>query len=198
MEYWMIILIGLPVLYMTGSLRKSVTNAGVSSAAFVLFFLCAAVLTLLGPVRVAKNISINIAGAFVCLAPMAYLVSKKRLHYSFFVAAVFVLAAGATAVLLRGSYTIAFLPYLVGVVIVAAALMSGRVYAPVYAPALMGVYTIVSCGIETGIRAVGRVVWFDCIGVAMVSICVCLIASYTLVRLWEKREEHRPVSAADR
>lgn len=182
MEFWIVICIGLSVLYLTGSLHTAVANAYVSGSAFVLFFLCAAALSFVGAARVARNIAIDAAGAFVCLTPVVYLIRKKRMRYTFLAGAVFVMAAAAGVVMLRGSYTMDYLPYLIGVVIVAAALVSGREAAPVYAPALMGVFCVTSATIETAVRAVGRIVWFDCTGITVAAISVCLAAAYALTR----------------
>jgi hypothetical protein len=45
MDISFIVILGLPVLYVTGSLKKIVKNAGIGGAAFVLYFACTAALS---------------------------------------------------------------------------------------------------------------------------------------------------------
>ena len=68
---------GVPVLYLTGSLKRAAAKLGVKGSAFVLYFALTAALMLLPVISVSYAFSICLAGIFYCFAPVAILIRQR-------------------------------------------------------------------------------------------------------------------------
>jgi len=192
MEYWTVICLGLPILYMTGSLRHAVASAGLSGRAFVLFFLCAAVLDALPPVRTPGG-SVCIAGVFMSAAPIVYLAAKRRARLSFWIACIFSAASGALIALVFESMPIPYNGLVLAAPAAAASLLAGGARAPVYAPAAAGVSIAAAGAVDMMMQRALHIVWMDGVGVCAACAAACLFLAYYLARL---RRKHMRGAAA--
>ncbi|MGI5850336.1 MAG: hypothetical protein ACOX8Q_09810, partial [Christensenellales bacterium] len=173
---------GLPVLYMTGSLRKTVANAHVSGICFVLYFIFTAALSFIPLVRVVQGISVNVAGAFFCVAPAVYLMAKKRYSYRYYIT--FVLTTLVTVVLsfLSNAYTLSFLPYSVSIATSFTAMLCFKGSAPVFVPVMVGIYGAVDGVMQLFAGINNSITLFGGIGIVSLSVAICLLMSGLVCR----------------
>jgi hypothetical protein len=78
MDFSLIALIGFPVLYLTGNLRKAVASAGIRGIVFVLYFIISALLSLIPRIGLFPWISLDLAGLFMGVAPAVYIIQIGR------------------------------------------------------------------------------------------------------------------------
>jgi len=170
-----IVMVGLPVLYATGSLHKAVAGAHVRGAAFLLYFLCIGALCVLPPVELTPAIRLHAAGLFVTVAPAVYL--KVRHAYSdvFCIAAALAVLLAVSMVFLLSSYTLPYLPYLTGALLSLVAVLCFRAQAAVFVPVLTGIYGTAEriMRLLSGIHT--STAWFDDMQAASVGIALCLL-----------------------
>ena len=189
MSFSMVIMIGLPVLFVTGSLKKIVANSGVGGKCFVLFFVCAAVLSFLPNVPVAPHVFLNTSGTFFCIAPAVYLAVKKAYACRFYIAFVIIMIISVISTLVFNSYTFVYLHYVVVGVVSLTALLFFKAYAPVHAPVLMGVFYFAQSMVQLFTDMYMAVI-FNNIGVASVSVVICLFAAYWTTKPIKPRGKH--------
>lgn len=186
MSISLIVMVGLPVLYLTGSLRKATRAAGVGGTVFVLYFIICALLSILPIVTVTKSIFVCVAGAFLCIAPVFYLIIQKDFTFRFYLASAITVLLSVSASFVSISYTVTYLSaaliFLVS--LIALLFMKGR--APLYAPVLIGIYSIAENIMALLTDTVRTVTAFDVMDIASLSFVVCLTASYLLSRPWQK------------
>jgi len=186
MSISLIVMVGLPVLYLTGSLRKATRAAGVGGTVFVLYFIICALLSILPIVTVTKSISVCVAGAFLCIAPVFYLIIQKDFTFRFYLASAITVLLSVSACFVSISYTVTYLSasliFLVS--LIALLFMKGR--APIYAPVLIGIYSIAENIMALLTDTVRTVTAFDVMDIASLSFVACLTASYLLSRPWQK------------
>jgi hypothetical protein len=189
MDISFIIILGLPVLYVTGSLKKIVKNAGVGGVAFVLYFVCTAALSFIPVIRLMQFMKINVAGAFFCIAPAVYLAVKRRYTYRYYLAFVLTTLFAVAVSFFTNTYTLPYLPYIVVLVITIAAVICFKRSAPLFAPVMMGVYGIASGFMQLFAGMDDTITLFSSIG--MISLCsvLCLFAAYPISR---PRGRHAP------
>lgn len=172
MDISFIVILGLPVLYVTGSIRKIVHNTGVGGVAFVVYFACTALLTFVPAVKIVQFAKIDFAGAFFCVAPAVYLAVKKRYTYRYYLAFVLTTLFAVAVSFFTNTYTLPYLPYIVVLAVTLAAVLCFKSRAPVFAPVMMGVY-----GIAAGLMQLfggmnDSITLFNDIG--MISLCSAL------------------------
>lgn len=178
MDISFIVILGLPVLYLTGSLKKIVANTNVSGRNFVLYFVCTAVLSLLPVLSIAQNILINLAGAFFCTAPAVYLALKKQYNYKFLIAFAGITIISITVSLVFNSYTLPYLKYLVSILISIIAIICFAQNAPVYVPVLIGSYCIFRSTMQLFINAYYQNIFFYGIEMTSIAVVICLFFAY--------------------
>lgn len=181
-----VIILSAPVLYMTGSLRRSTSAAGIDGACFVLYFAVGALLSLLPPVQLAGGVFVSLPGAFMCIAPACYLIVQKEFIFRFYLAAMLTVLIAVTASFLTISYTISFLSAALVFVVSLAALLLLKNKAPVYAPVMAGIYGVTADIMALLTETVRTVTAFDVLDVASVSFAVCLLVTYLLSHPWHK------------
>lgn len=186
MSISLIVMLGMPVLYVTGSLRKSTNAAGINGVCFVLYFVICALLSLLPPVLICKSIGISLLGMFMCLAPAVYLIVQRDFTFRFYLAAMVTVLISVTASFVTISYTI---PYISALLIFSVSLVSLlflKNKAPLYAPVLIGIYSVAADIMSLLTEAVRMVTAFDVSDIASICFVVCLAVSYLLSRPWHK------------
>ncbi len=149
MDGSLIVILGFPVLYLTGSLRRAAAFLDVGGAAFVLYFLCTAALLLLPKVRVAQNFAINFAGLFYCFAPIGMEVRQREFPIG--------------------------LPYAEGALVALIALLCIGRRAALFAPVLAGFYEAAAHTVRL-ISGLDTAAWMSGVCAASVAIAVCFFA----------------------
>ncbi len=173
-----IVILGLPVLYITGSLKKIVTAANISGKSFVLYFLCAAILSFLPIVNIAQNISVNISGAFLFLAPAVYLALKKKYDYKFFAICAGIALVSAAMSFLLNLYDLEYLNYIICITISFTAVFCYKEHAPVYIPVFLGVYSLFGSIMQLILSSYYTNVFFISAETTSVGIVLCLFLAY--------------------
>lgn len=186
MSISLVIMLGLPILYLTGSLRKSTGAADISGVCFVLYFIISALLSLFPPIMIGGDIGIILPGAFMCLAPVVYLIIRREFNFRFYLAAMVTVLVSVTASFVSISYTISFISALLIFSVSFVSLIFLKSRAPLFAPVLIGIYSVSADIMSLLTEAVRTVYAFDVLDIASISFVVCLAASYFLSRPWHK------------
>ena len=186
-----IVIIGLPVLILTGSLHRILANAGIGRRSAVLFFMCTAALSLLPSVRMAEDVWINAEGAFFCIVPAIYLAVTKTYSYRFFILFSFTTLLGVLSAFLISSYQIPFLTAVAGTAILLAALILAGARAPGVTVVLCGVYFAVQGIVQITTGIAYRTVLFGDIDMVTASAAACLFLSYVFYRPRGRHEKKR-------
>jgi hypothetical protein len=181
MDGSLIVILGFPVLYLTGSLRKAAAPLKVSAASFALYFLCTAALLLLPAVRVASGFSICFAGVFFCFAPVAALIRQRSFPVGLPVAAALCVLLSCVEEMIWGDFTIAFLPYVEGAAIALAALLCTGRRAALFAPLLSGLYEAAAHVVRI-VSGMDATPWSSGICATSVAIAVSFFAAAVLLR----------------
>ncbi len=142
MNISLIVMLSLPVLYLTGSLRKTVAKMKIGGTAFVAYFLAAAVLSMIPVVTVLPGLSMNIAGMFLCIAPAVYLAFKKDCGYKFLLASKLMILLAVLSHYLFLSLTLPAIKPMTGAAVAIVAICCLGYKAAPKAPALAGVYSV--------------------------------------------------------
>ncbi len=186
MSISLIIMVGLPVLYLTGSLRKATSAAGIGGTAFVLYFVLCAALSIVPIVTVIDKISVCVSGAFLCFAPAFFLLIQKDFTFRFYLASAITVLLSVSASFVSISYTVTYLSAVLIFAVSLLALLFMKSRAPLYAPVLIGIYSIAEDIMALLTETVRTVTAFDVLDIASLSLVVCLAASYLLSRPWQK------------
>lgn len=186
MSISLIVMVGLPVLYLTGSLRKATSAACINGTVFALYFIICALLLIVPVVTIVDRISVCVAGSFFCIAPVLYLIIQKDFAFRFYLASAITVLLSVSASFVSISYTVTYLsPALIfAVSLLALLFMKGR--APLYAPVLIGIYSVAEDIMALLTETVSSVTAFDVMDIASLSFVICLAASYLLSRPWQK------------
>ncbi len=181
MDGSLIVILGMPVLYATGSLRSAAAFLKIRGAAFMLYFMCTAALLLLPEVRITGSISVSFAGLFYCFAPVAMIAVQREFPMGLPVAAALCVLLSCLEELLWGDYTVTCLPYIEGAVIALTALLCVGRRAALFAPVLAGIYEASAHTVRliTGLDATA---WFSGICAASVAIAVSFIVGAVRLR----------------
>ncbi len=179
MDGSLIVILGLPVLYLTGSLRRAAEPFCVSGTTFVLYFICTAALMLLPTVRVTNGFSLCFAGLFYCFAPVAALIRQRDFPTGLPVAAALCVLFSCLEELIWGDYTITFLPYAEGAAIAVAALICIGRRAALFAPILAGLYEAAGHIVRI-VSGVDSSAWLSGICAVSVAVGICFAVSALL------------------
>ena len=182
MDFSLIILIGLPALYLTGNLRKAVAAAGIRGTVFVLYFMIAALLSLVPQIHIVPWFSFNLAGAFICIAPAIYIALQGGYSYRFFLAACIVILLSITAFFVDNTFTLPYLTPLLGLAVSAVAVMCHGRRAPEHAPVLAGLFGVADSIMALLSDTARTVVMFNICTLASLSFTVCLLAAWLSLR----------------
>ena len=186
MSISLIVMVGLPVLYLTGSLRKATGAAGIGGKAFVLYFVICAALSIIPVVTIIDRISVCVAGAFLCIAPAFYLVFHKGVTFRFYLASAITVLLSVSASFVSFSYTVTYLSAVLMCAVSLLALLFTKNRAPLCAPVLIGIYSVAENIMALLTETVSTVTAFDVMDIASLSFVVCLAASYLLSHPWQK------------
>lgn len=192
MSISLVVILGLPVLYLTGNLRKSTNAAGVGGTCFVLYFAICILLSLIPPITLFEHVNINVSGAFMCVAPAVYLITVRAFKFRFYLAAMITVLISVSASFVSISYTISFISALLIFLVSLISLLFLKRRAPFYAPILIGIYSVASDVMSFLTEAVQRVTVFDVLDIASISFAICLAGSYLLSRPWRKASAIQP------
>lgn len=187
MSISLIVMVGLPVLYLTGSLRKATSASGLGGTAFVLYFIICALLSIVPVVTITDRISVCVAGAFLCLAPAVYLLVQKDFTFRFYLASAITVLLSVSASFISISYTVTYLSAALIFAVSLLALLFMKERAPLYAPILIGIYSIAEDIMGLLTETVRTVTAFEVLDIASLTFVLCLAASYLLSRPWQKK-----------
>lgn len=182
MSISLIVMLGLPVLYLTGSLRKAAAAAGIGGAAFVLYFIVGGLMCFIPTVKIFSAVSLCIAGIFLFVAPVIYLAVKRDFSFRFFLASSISVLMSVSASFVSVSYTISYLPAVLSFGVSMLSVLCLRRRAPLYAPVLIGIYGVSEDIMTLLTGAASSVTMFDLIDITTISIVICLAASFLLAR----------------
>lgn len=183
MNISLIVMLGLPVLYLTGSLRQTVAAMKISGKAFVGYFLIAAALSLIPKITLFGTVIFNMTGAFLCTAPAVYLALRGDCGYRFSLAGLLSVLLSVSAYYIFSTYTVTYISQLTSVAVAIVALLCLGRYAPPKAPVLAGVYGISEgiMGRLTGQTQILRLL--DVTELAMLCFLICFAVSAGIVHL---------------
>ena len=181
MNISMIAMLGLPVLYLTGSLRQTVGALKISGKAFAGYFLVAAALTLIPKITLFDSVIFNASGAFLCIAPFVYAVLHGGFGYRFLLACLLCVLLSVLAYYILSTYTLPYIGQLTSAAVAIVALLClGRYAAPI-APVLAGIYGISEgiMGMLSGQANAFRL--FDVTELATLCFVICFTASTMII-----------------
>lgn len=182
MDISFIVILGLPVLYLTGSLKKVVENTAVSRMCFVMYFGVTAALSLIPELKLTPGMRLNLSGAFFCLSPAIYLVIKKQYTYRHYLTFVLTTLFSVVLSFFSNTYTMPYLPYIVSFALAVTAALCFKAGAPVFAPVMMGIYGIAGGCMQLLSGMDNSIVLFGGLGMTSLSTAICLVFSYIVAR----------------
>jgi hypothetical protein len=186
MSISLIVMLGMPVLFLTGSLRKSTNTAGIGGFCFVSYFIICALLSLIPAVEVLEDVSISLAGTFMCFAPVIYLIVQRDFTFRFYLAAMVTVLISVTASFVSISYTVSYLSAVLIFSVSLISLLFLKNRAPLYAPVLIGIYSISADIMSLLTESVRMVTVFDVLDIASISFVACLAVSYLISLIWHR------------
>ncbi len=188
MRISLVFMLGLPVLYLTGSLKKTVSAMRIGGKAFVLYFFLAAGLSLLPTFSILAFIHMDAAGAFICVAPAVYLAYQKELSYRLLLAAMLSVMLSVAACYILSSYSVPYLQPLTGAAVAFIGLVCLGKRAAKASPALAGAYSI-SENMMTLLTGQARLLrLFDAVDLALLCTVFCLAAIGTGALIGRQRQ----------
>jgi hypothetical protein len=182
MDISLIVLIGLPVLYLTGNLRKAVAAAGIRGIVFVLYFAIGLLLSLAPEIHIFPWVSFNPSGAFLCIAPAVYILRQRGCGYRFFLASAITVLLSVTAFFVSNTLTLPYLTPVLGFAVSAVAVLCFGRRAPEHAPVLAGLFGVTDSVMALLSDTARAVVLFDIRTMAVLSFAICLCAAFFSVR----------------
>ncbi len=181
MDGSLIVILGFPVLYLTGSFRRAAATLNVKGSVFVLYFACTAALLLLPAVRISQGFALGFAGLFYCFAPLGLMIRQRNFPVGLPVAATLCVLFSCAEELIWGDYTIRFLPYVEGLVIAVTALVCIGRRAAVFTPVLAGIFEAAAHTVRL-ISGTDATPWLSGICAASVAIAVSFLIGTVRVR----------------
>ena len=188
MDISLIVLVGFPVLYLTGSLHKAAAAAGIRGTQFVLYFVIATLLSLAPRIPILPGLSLDLTGLFMCMAPVVYIFCHCGYTYHFFLAATITMLLSVTSFFVTNTLTLPYLSPILGLAVSAVAVLCHGRRAPEYAPVLAGLFGLGDTIMTLLADSARNVVLFDIRTMAALSFAVCLCASFFSIR--RKRGRH--------
>jgi hypothetical protein len=190
----LIVLLGLPVLYLTGNLRKAISSAGIRGNIFVMYFVIAILLSLIPVIRIFPWISISFSGAFLCIAPAVYIALQGGFTYRFFLAASLTVLLSITAFFVTNTLTLPYLTPVLGLAVSAVAVICHGRRAAEYAPVLAGLFGAADSVMALLADIVRTVVLFNVSALAALCFTVCLFTAFLSFR---PRRRHAVKASSD-
>jgi hypothetical protein len=135
-----IVILGMPVLFLTGSLKKIVYYTGAGGLVFLLYFACTAGLSFIPVVRIAQGLRFSPAGAFFCVAPAIYLALKRQFTYGFYLGLVLAVLFAVALSFFSNTYAMPYIIYIAGFAAAVAASVCFKSKGALFAPVMIGVY----------------------------------------------------------
>lgn len=175
-----IVISGLPILYLTGSLKKVVSITGLSSAKFILFFIFTGALSFVPELKVTPGVQINFEGAFFSIAPAVYIGIKKQYSYRYYFLFVLTILFAVALSFFISIYSMPYLPYFVDIAIAVAADFFFLPRGPLFAPVLMGIYGIAGGLMQLFSGMDSTITLFGNIDMTSLSTALCLFFSYLI------------------
>lgn len=182
MDISIIVLIGLPVLYLTGNLRKAVAAAGIRGVHFVLYFVIGLMLSLIPVIRISPWVSFSPTGAFLCIAPVIYIAMQGGYGYRFFLASAITVLLSVTSFFVSNTMTLPYMTPILGLAVSAVAVICHGRRAPEHAPVLAGVFGTVDSVMALLSDTARTVVLFEVCTLAALSFTICLCAAFFSMR----------------
>lgn len=181
MNISMIAMLGLPVLYLTGSLRQTAGALKISGKAFAGYFLVAAALTLIPKITLFDPVTFNASGAFLCIAPAVYAAMHGGFGYRALLSCLLCVLLSVLAYYILSTYTVPYIGQLTSAAVAIVALLClGRYAAPI-APVLAGIYGVSEgiMGMLSGQASTLRL--FDVTELATLCFVICFTASAIII-----------------
>ncbi len=182
MDISLIVLIGFPILYLTGNLRKATAAAGIRGSLFILYFAVGLVLALVPPINFSSMLAINVSGAFLCIAPAVYSGLQGGFGFRFFLASAITVLLSVTSFFVSNTLTLPYLTPVLGLMVSAVAVLCFGRRSPEHAPVLVGLFGVVDCVMALLSDTANTVTLFDIRTMAMLSLAVCLGAAFLTLR----------------
>lgn len=181
LEFWVVIMICLPVLYATGSLRRAAGMCGAGPLPFILYFLIGLGLTLVPNIYV-FNTGISLSGAYLSLSAFIYVIVKRKLDYRFFIALAAALAVSAADFILSNAYFLPYMVYVVSAFISVSALFIYRGQAALFIPSMVLVFDTAGFLISLTLGIGHNYILLGSHEPVLYGIAVCLFSSYAFGR----------------
>lgn len=181
LEFWVVVMISLPVLYMTGSLRRAVMIMGISGKAFLLYFAIGIVLAML-PIVYAYRTGINVCGAYLCLSATIYAAATKRFDYRLFIAAAAALLIGVAEFVVSNSFVLPNIGYIRTAIVCIASILIYRGQAALFLPVIALVYNAAVFVVSLVLGLSHNFCLFSDMELILFGITVSLIVSYAFER----------------
>lgn len=181
LEFWVVVMISLPVLYATGSLKRAVMISGVGGKAFLLYFGIGIVFAML-PVVYVYRMGINACGAFLCLSAMIYAGATGRLDYRLFIAAAAALLIGVAEFVVSNSFVLPYIGYIRTAIICLASIVIYRGRAALFLPVIALIYNVAVFVVTLVLGLSHNFRLFSDMELLLFGIAVCLVASYAFER----------------
>lgn len=182
MDISFIVILGLPVLYLTGSLKKIVANTGLSGLCFVMYFAITAALSFIPEIRLSQGMRLSLSGAFFCISPAIYLVVKKQYTYKYYLSFVLTTLFSVAISFFSNMYAMPYLPYIISFIIAITAVLCFKAGAPVFAPVMMGVYGIAGGCMQLLSGMDNMIMLFGGLGMTSLSTAICLFVAYIVAK----------------
>jgi len=179
--FWLVLMVSLPVLYLTGNIRCAVAKMGVPGRWFVLYFVIGIALLLLPSVFM-FGVQISLSGAFLSIAPCVYLAKKKQYGYQIIISAMVAAVIYIAAYVLQSMLAVTYLTAGAIVLLSVLALVVFKEKAGLFLPVLVLVYCV--CEIAFALVVPGQYFSPFAVGMDIVpaGITLCLIVSYAYAR----------------
>lgn len=187
MDYWVVAMISLPVLYSTGSLKRAVMLSGLSGKAFLIYFGIGVVLAMLPIVYIYKT-GINVCGAFLCLSSAIYAAARKRYDYRLFIAAAAALLIGVAEFVVSNSFVLPHISYIKTAIVCLTAVLIYRGQAALFLPVIALVYNAAVFLVSVVLGLSHNFCLFADMELILFGIVVCLFVSYAFERTHGRHE----------
>ena len=174
-------MICLPVLCITGNLRRALKLCEICPGTFTAYFLIGLGLTLLPDLYI-FDVGISFSGAFLCLSAFAYILIKKILDYRFFIASAAALLIYAFEFVISNSQYVPHIRYFTLGAVLLTAILVYKAKAALYIPVIAFVFSAAGFIISLALGVGHNYKIFDRHEMVLYGMAICLLSSYAFKR----------------
>lgn len=187
MEYWIVAMISLLVLYATGSLRRAVMLSGLSGKTFLIYLGVGIVLATLPIIYIYKT-GINVCGAYLCLSVAIYAAVRRRYDYRLFIAAAAALLIGVVEFVISNSFVLPHIGYIRTAIVCIASILIYRGQAALFLPIIALIYNVSVFSVSAILGLSHNYCLFADMEMILFGIAACLLVSYAFERTHGRHE----------